>query len=301
MGENVVQSEVKYPAYRRVKEQRQAVNDALNALLAGSQLAANTLHLTAGSERPLSEIFPAVRHIDRFNLRTDLATAYLDGAERHLANIGLPYILSLHEAFVLESLDMLINDGRKLVDRQGNAVSKSGLGMANMHEVLFATSSFQQPLWEVELFHVLRLVRNALMHNNGLVTTTLRTRIHSLSQDATNYWAKATRSQKPSQIEGANGVLELDARHLSVAFGVTKHLFQQVNAALQTGVRRSTWARTAVNDFASGSAAPMNSEKWRSSLEGYARYNYGPINLTSAELEAAATSLGLWTLTHWGL
>ena len=60
------------------------------ALLAGSHLANHTLNLTQGSDRPLSEIFPRVPHIERFNLKTETASALLADAEAHLSAMAIP-------------------------------------------------------------------------------------------------------------------------------------------------------------------------------------------------------------------
>jgi hypothetical protein len=88
------EAEVKFPQYRQYLRQRQLVNSAVMALLAGSQLANHTLQLTRGSDRPLKEIFPSVPHIDRFNLKTDAASDLRSDAEAHLSAMAILYILT---------------------------------------------------------------------------------------------------------------------------------------------------------------------------------------------------------------
>src|SRR5690606_22350707 len=100
-------SEAKYRAYRDYVDSRVEVDNAMMALLAGSRLASNTLQLTGGSKRTLAELFPAVEHIERFNLRNDSARELLLDADRHLTSVALPYALATHEDFVVSSLATL--------------------------------------------------------------------------------------------------------------------------------------------------------------------------------------------------
>lgn len=57
---------VEFPAFRRYEATRQKANNALMAMLAGSQLAAHTLQLTSGSTQLLPEILPGVAEIQYF-------------------------------------------------------------------------------------------------------------------------------------------------------------------------------------------------------------------------------------------
>jgi hypothetical protein len=109
------------------------------ALLAGSKLAINTLGLTSGSTLRLAQIFPKVPHIDRFDLRTDVAARILDDAELHLSTMAIPYVLALHEDYMMQSARMLVNE---------TAMSRSvhrALNAKTMHEQ-FAGASGGQPL-----------------------------------------------------------------------------------------------------------------------------------------------------------
>ena len=91
-------STVQFAIYRQYNEARQGANNAMVSLLAGSALGAHTLKLTAGSDRLLPEIFPAVPHIKRFNLRPASAAEVLDAAGPHLATVTVPYAIAIFTA-----------------------------------------------------------------------------------------------------------------------------------------------------------------------------------------------------------
>ncbi|WP_419944415.1 hypothetical protein [Candidatus Poriferisodalis sp.] len=95
---------VHFPIHRQYTTARQSANNAMVSFLAGSALASHTLQLTAGSDRLLPEIFPAVPHIARFNLRPDAAAEVLGAAGPHLATVTIPYALAIHENFVTQCI-----------------------------------------------------------------------------------------------------------------------------------------------------------------------------------------------------
>lgn len=295
----MAQGEIRYPDYMKFKQQRQDINTAMMALLAGSQLAANTLNLTAGSDRTLREIFPRVTHIERFNLRSDVAQHNLQEAEAHLAHIGIPYILALQEAYLKSVIDLLRQDGKKIVHPNGSV--NRVVRMVNMHEVFMATcgiAALPGPAGMLELFHALRLIRNGVIHNNGTYNKTLHGVLNGLSTDALNYWQEAA-GRPSTQVLGKNGQLALNSGELVLAFGVNKSLALSVNATLGATLSKQKWAEIAVEHFAKNSTAPKNSSSWARSLKGFVRHNYGPVQLTSDQLQTAAVTGGFWTIPQW--
>ncbi|MGV1009493.1 MAG: hypothetical protein ACOYBY_12895 [Dermatophilaceae bacterium] len=109
------------------------------ALLVGSRLAAHTLSLTAGSTATLGQLFPAVDHIERFDMRSDVARDFLNNADHHIASVAVPYALATHEDFVKEMLALLKAEGRTLITH-GKRVKAW-----NMHVTI------QPPVWRVVL------------------------------------------------------------------------------------------------------------------------------------------------------
>lgn len=284
--------EVLYPAYRSYVSSRVEVNDAMMALLAGSRLAAHTLSLTTGSTATLKQLFPAVPHIERFNLRSDSARELLHNADHHIASVAVPYALATHEDFVVAMLDVLKNEGRVLTTR-GKRVRAW-----NMHTVLFETCGQSAPEDWMQTFHVLREMRNCITHEGGGVSEALREAIAAMGSHARSGWQRLNLDLRPEDME-QSGQLVLTAEHVFSAFAVTKRLGREINAALAHELTSDEWARTAVRDFVVVTSKAKNSSSWRRALLGYVRQNYAAVALTEPDLEAAARTLGVWTRSRW--
>lgn len=284
--------DILYPAYRNYIASRVEVNDAMAALLAGSRLAAHTLQLTAGSTATLAQLFPAVEHIGRFDLRSDDARALLKNADYHIASVAVPYALATHEDFVMATLGFLQAEGRALVTHGKQTRAW------NMHSVLFETCGETEPEEWIQSFHVLREMRNCITHDGGSVSQKLRDAIADMGADARSGWERINRMKPPEEVED-NGRLALTAEHIFTAFAVTKRLGREINALLGRRLDGATWARLIVEDFTAQSTRPRNSSQWRRSLVGYARKFYEDAPATEADLEAASRQLGAWTLPAW--
>jgi hypothetical protein len=283
--------EVLYPEYRTYSNSRVAVNDAMMAILAGSRLGGHTLQLTVGSERTLSELFPAVEHIGRFNLRSDKAREFLENADHHLASVAIPYALAIHEHYIMSTIEMVRAEGISI--RSGGKLIRAW----NMHEVLFRSVGYSYPLEWMESFHVIRETRNCIVHAGGGSQQRLIDEINKMGTESVTGWQQLN-AQRPADIVKA-GRLELLAEHIFTAFAITKRLGREVNAALVQSLSKSYWARVAVEDFQGASSKPKNSSSWRRSLAGYVRRYYADAGLTEADLEQAARDLGLWTSRGW--
>jgi hypothetical protein len=285
-------AEILYRQYRDYVANRIEVNNAMMALLAGSRLAAHTLQLTAGSTATLSQLFPAVEHVDRFNLRSDSARQLLHDADRHIASVAIPYALATHEDFVTESLDFLKNEDRTLVD------NGKQIRAWNMHEVLFDTCSYTGPADWMQTFHVLRETRNCIIHTGGAVQQSLNEAIAAMGPGARAGWQRLNLGANPEDIV-RGGRLALTAEHVFTAFAVTKRIGREVNSALAREMGSATWARVAVEDFAAVTTKTRNSSGWRRSMLGYVRQYYAEASLTEAEVEKAARDMGAWTIARW--
>lgn len=285
-------AEIRYPSYRAYVDSRVNVNDAMTALLAGSRLAAHTLQLTAGSSRTLGEVFPAVEHIARFNLRSDDARKFLLDADYHIASVAVPYALATHEDFVMGTLDMLTSHGRRLVTH-GKPIKAW-----NMHTVLFESCGVDDPEEWMQSFHVLRELRNCITHEGGNVSARLLEQITAMGVDARAGWAKLNLGLQPEAIDRA-GRLDLTAEHIFTAFAVTKRLGREINSLIARELTKSEWAGVIVDDFSAQTAKPRNSANWRRSLVGYARQMYRDVGVAESDLELSARELGAWTRSNW--
>jgi len=150
----------------------------------------------------------------------------------------------------------------------------------------------------LELFHALRLIRNGVIHDNGTYSKTLHGVLNGLSADALKYWQEAA-GHSATQVLGNNSQLALNSGELVLAFGVNKSLALSVNAILGATLSKQKWAEIAVEHFAKKSTAPKNSSSWARSLKGFARHNYGPVQITSGQLQTAAVAGGFWTIPQW--
>lgn len=285
-------AEIMYPGYRSYVASRVDVNDAMMALLAGSKLAAHTLQLTEGSTSTLAQLFPAVPHISRFNLRSDAARDYLNHADYHIASVSIPYALATHEDFVTSSLDLLRKHQISLKTHGRN------IRAWNMHTILFESVGIAEPESWLESFHVLRQVRNCITHTGGVADDDLMVAIAAMGTDAREGWKDINSGLEPEGLNDA-GRLVLTAELIFLAFAVTKRLGREINSALRKTLSTQDWAKIAVEDFAAQTSKARNSSGWRRSLIGYVRQFYADLNLQSDDLETAARDLHLWSPMRW--
>src|SRR5215213_4126219 len=82
------------------------------ALLIGSRLGEHALkNSAASSDARLPDLFGRIEGIERVNRTVGEAATLLKDSERHLAYMGIPYVLSVHGAFMSEAAIMLRKDG----------------------------------------------------------------------------------------------------------------------------------------------------------------------------------------------
>lgn len=270
-------SEIKYLEYRRYLGQRQAVNSAIMALLAGSKLAANTLSLTEGSTSVLGDIFPRVRHIERFNLKSEVARRILDDAEAHLGSMALPYILAIHEDLLGNVLDLLV-EARLLSKTQRRKATPS-----TMHESAAIATGAALDIPGLQLFHVIREMRNCIIHSAGVADDDLLGRLSEVGAAGSALWTRFTSKSLPKPKLGKAFALGHD--EIVVALAVTKHLARELNMALAVSYPRHLWVARAVADAHQAGRTSGNPNQSARSVAGYARLLYGPIGISKAEVE----------------
>lgn len=277
---------VRYPEFRLLQAQRQAANSSMMALLVGSRLAVHTLSLTAGSDMRLSQIFPRVPHIERFDLTTDVAQALLDSSEEHLAVMAVPYVMALHENMMLHCCSMLVPVGRMSRPQIRSLSAKS------MHDK-FATSAgatFTEDY--LQTFQLLRTARNSQIHEGGLSNLECSDTRAALSSGAETIWRRYTGAAPPSWNVGDRVVLRQP--ELVAALAVTDRLAREANEMLQPLVPRATWAQIAVDDaLAEGFDASGDRNKRLRRLTAFARRYYRAIGIPASELRAAGRAAGL--------
>lgn len=283
---------VNFEEFRLVTRARVTVNNAMVALLAGSRLASHTLQLTAGSEQLLPRIFPSVANIDRFNIVTENAKSRLDQADMHVVTVSVPYALSVHEDFVLEIVEMVRARGVAVEPPSG-----SRLGPATMHEALFSAIGHTAPPETLEVFHILREMRNSQIHAGGRASARLTARIEDSGPAAAQLWRSLAKQEPADALQDGRVAFALD--HMFVVFAIIKRLGREVNLALQTHWSPDEWARLLVRDFQASTTRTKNSSAWRRGLIGFARVDYAALRLSEDVIERAARASNAWTAKAW--
>lgn len=269
--------ELRFPQYRDYLTQRTEANKAIMAFLAGSQIARHTLTLTAGSDLLLPQVFPNVPHIGRFSLKTDFAIEVLSEAENHMGAMALPYIFAIHEDFMTScALELVFRAG--LVKRSQIKDSRSG----DMHELFDSAVGGCFAPASLEVFHLLRLMRNSSIHAGGRTSQNLETRSQNPTQEALDLWRVITGSSYPNLTAGAPVVLSHAVTIAGLA--ITKRLARDTNLGLAKALPRDLWADIVVEDALSSIRHLGDDTRTRRRLVGFARWDYEPLALTEDEL-----------------
>lgn len=246
------------------------------ALLVGAQISAQFLELSSGSSKLLSEIFPTIAHIKRFDLRPDDAGPILRSAEQHLGAMAVPQALAIHEGFILDCLDLLGAPSAKAYE---------------MHRKLavHTNGSFDAEL--LSRFHVLREMRNSVIHRSGVANQRLVDAINTLTPAGEAEWRKhATRSPRGLQ---AGDQVTLMLGELILALATTKALAREANRLLIKAVSPATWAEVIIDDHLQRTRRKLNPTARRRTVLGLRRHQYSAVAVSEADLETAAATRGI--------
>lgn len=277
---------MKYAEFRKYLELRQGANNSIMALLAGSKLAAHTLQLTTGSERLLSEIFPQVEHIDRFDLRTDSAQRILSDAELHLSTMAIPYVLAIHEDYLMHCCGLAVEAGVLSRTKYRDVKARS------MHETLAIAVGMSFSAESLELFHIVRSMRNSQIHEGGFANQELVDAVTAASATATSLWTKLARPNVFSISLGSRIVF--GHQELVGSLAVTHRLAVEANEMLQVAYPTGKWAGRLVAD-AVEQLPPLtgNPNQKIRKLKAFGRRFYDGANVSDPELENAVRLEGL--------
>jgi hypothetical protein len=299
---------MEFPAFRRYESTRQHANNAMMALLAGSELAVHTLQLTTGSSRLLPEIFPGIDHIAYFNLKTADAVDLLTNVGHHLGSVAVTYALAVHEDFIRNVLDMLSNpknhvqasnmhEENKGGDQSTDCLPKNHVQASNMHETVWSTLG--QPLppsgscVSLEHFHLLRRMRNTHIHNGGVISPGLKGIPYSMSMPAAKEWRRLSHRTPEEVLQ--TGQLQFTIFDIFLAFAVTKSLGRVINNLLRDHVPVEAWSTICVDDYKEVSSKLVGSDRWLRGLLGHAAMHYAAKPLSEGDVIDAAVEAGVWT------
>lgn len=274
-GPNVV----RFPGYRDWEDRRVEASNAIMGLLAGAQLAAHLLKLTEGSSHLLPEVFPQVDHIGRFNLTTEEASAILASADTHLGAMSVPYALALHEDYLKTCLALLHRAG---LCSQGTVANTK---LAAQHTKIADLTGGAFNADRLAQLDTLRLMRNCMIHEGGRANAALVSKVGAWSAATEALWIKVAPSLRGISV---GSPIAFGHQQLILALAVTKSLSREANVLLQPVVPRDLWADVVVEDVVArqGGTLPPPQQRMRK-VRGVARFDYAPLRLSDAELQAA--------------
>lgn len=256
---------------------RDDVNSSIMGLVAGSQMAIHLLRLTEGSDHLLAEVFPNIPHIGRLNLKTSAAREVLDSAETHLSAMAIPYVLAVHEDYMKSCL--------KLVERHCNTnIKAKDVPSSKQHELLQDQATKKFTSYSLEQFHLIRRMRNCMIHRGGEIDTALENHCAQLSSDAIQGWEVLT--GRTPQFKVGQEKIRFGQRETVATLAITKRLARETNLILQGVIPRSAWGAIMMADVSSQTPGlPKSfSDRFRK-VRGYARYYYAVLNFNDQEIE----------------
>ena len=270
-------AEVRYRDYRKYQQQRDATNTAVMGLLAASHMSSATLHMNRGSSHTLSELYPTVPYIHRFNLRADIAQQVLDDADATVALLAIPQIIAIQEDLLKGMLRMIATNSPG-ASRSLYNDAKS----ATVHERLERHSRVSVDPDALEIFHLLRVARNTHIHAGGRADVTLVDRRASLSHSAEAAWSRITRAPAPTYSMGRE--FRFRYADLIAMLAVAKRLARDANTALQACVPRQVWAAMVLADWRQETSKHnLSAAQVESKVMGFARRFYSPLAITREE------------------
>jgi hypothetical protein len=165
------------------------------------------------------------------------------------------------------------------------------LRAADMHEHFALVVGQPLTASSLQIFHMIRLMRNCIIHDGGKADSQLVTVSQGLNPPVAQLWEKLTgRSLRP--ISQGDRVLLLQGE-LVAALAVTARLSEEMNVSLQSAYPQDKWADRLLTDLsASLSTLSANPSELQRTVKGYARHHYSALQLTDHELKAALSRAG---------
>jgi hypothetical protein len=270
---------IRFPGHREWEFRRIEASNAMMGLLAGARLAAHLLKLTEGSSHLLPEVFPQVDHIGRFNLTTREASAILASADTYLGAMSVPYALALHEDYLRTCLALLNRAGLC----SHTTVMNTKLAAQHAKIADLTGGSFDPD--RLSQLDTLRLMRNCMIHAGGRANRALVNHVAGWTAGTEALWVKAAPTLRGTRV---GDPVQFGHHQIILTLAVTKALSREANVVIQLVIPRDLWADVVAEDVREqhGGQLPPFPECLRK-MRGVARFHYGPLRLTDAELQAA--------------
>jgi hypothetical protein len=264
---------------------RIALNDALMAIMVGMRLAVDRLAKLPFHQQLefLPSLFPDVEEAARLHRTSEDAARLIRGAEIDLTHMAIPYVLSLYNSYLVDSIFLL---RRARLDTRIRDPWRIPLG--ELHDYM-TKIGVQLPRAEVEVFDFMRLVRNRIIHYAGAQGAEVAEAYRSLSPPAkTIYFRTAGRDFRVG--------LDTEQMRLSVedvrpALAVTKHLAEAVNGELARKVNKGFWLDVLISDYFNTHPKRVSREQLIKGITGYAAFHYQALSLNSDEVAEAVKKI----------
>jgi hypothetical protein len=280
---------VKFPEWVAYVKRRDEANVVMRGLMAGSNLAASLLDLTAPHEGLLGEIFPGLPHAKGFNVTLPEARRVLRDSENSVGMFAIPFVMGLHEDIIKTHLRMLVPDGYVGASKVRRTVS------SEMHGLLEQATSRSFSADLLEVFEVLRERRNVDVHSAGLITKdALQKKRDAVGTAGNSLWVQYTGYALPN--------FAVNDRLANTTFGdlvlhlvVTKRLAEEANEMLQVRLPRESWAIIARDDMRKRRSRPIPdditlNQKASRMISWVYNQGYRPLALTASECETALSA-----------
>lgn len=272
---------VRFPAYRVYDDAWVEVNDAVMATLVSLELAKHTLETVSDEEKMTTDLFPEVEHIRRMHLSVGSARKLLAKTNSHLAAMAIPYVLSLHEDYMMTCLRML--QKARLINSQTIGAARS----ESMHEKFESASTLHFSLPLLEQFHLIRLIRNSFIHNGGIPSADLVTASQSMSASGVGYWEKISH-KRPAELVIPDEATILNHGEILATLAITKNLSNEANGILQSRVPKEVWSDIFQEDFENNHSKTGSAAVTLRKATKYAKQFYDEIGFTDHDLQQIA-------------
>jgi hypothetical protein len=215
------------------------------ALLIGRELGEETLSGRDPDER-LVDVLPQLPSGPRLNQTVGEVRVVLGDAERQMAYMSIPYVLSIHHRFLGDALELLERDGVSLT---GNPHE---IDLADAHGDIAEACGAELPAAELLAFEFARHIRNRLTHHRGLAGPKLRaewlaSRGKVPEADGQALWTEL--ALRPFPLVRSRDELELGSGELFAVLGITKRLADAVQGALVDTLSPRLLADIVVADY----------------------------------------------------
>lgn len=193
--------------------------------------------------------------------------------------MSVPYALALHEDYLKTCLDLLHRAGLC----SAGTVANTKLAAQHPKVAQLTGGAFNGD--RIAQLDTLRLMRNCMIHDGGRADSALVNKVASWSTATETLWKKVAPSLRGIS---AGDPISFGHQQLILVLAVTKFLSREANVLIQPVVPRELWADVVVEDVAAqhGGKLPLLPERLKKA-RGVARFDYAPLRLSDAELQAA--------------